>query len=174
MAEAVQRGVFESDRITVLRELADDLNAAWAFSRDPAAVDGWALRPAILRRVADLLADGIAPGVDRILAVGPGAAMIGTAVGLASGLPFAVLDDGSEAVDEAPSGLRPGETVAVVAATTGTDDRRIRSRLSGSGIALAGWQVVAGSPGAEADALFGTDASGRIAVDRSAKEEAHR
>ncbi|TQL44932.1 hypothetical protein FB562_2339 [Homoserinimonas aerilata] len=76
---------------TRLSELADDLAALWPTS--PQDVDGWMSRPSILRRVAGELAARLAADTDRVVALGPGALVLGGAVSLSTGLPFCAVDD---------------------------------------------------------------------------------
>ncbi|QEE62386.1 hypothetical protein FVA74_12980 [Salinibacterium sp. dk2585] len=91
-----------------LRELANDLAAVWPTPDVP--VDGWMMRPSILRRVASEMAARVAGDVDRVIALGPGASVLGSAVSLATGLPFcAVQPDGTSL-----GARHRGETVVVI------------------------------------------------------------
>lgn len=96
----------------ILEELGLDLLATWDPIRVPDAVSSWMSRPGILRRVASALSATIAADVDRIVAVGPGALVLGSAVSLATGLPYYAEDRGILF-----GSLHDGETVVVVSAT---------------------------------------------------------
>ncbi len=87
-----------------LAELQADL---LADGRSTAA-DGspsWMHRPSTVRWIAGELARAVPDRVERIIATGPGDAVLGAALGLATGVPFASASDS----------LTPGERVAVVA-----------------------------------------------------------
>jgi hypothetical protein len=90
-------------------ELAADIRAVWAPA-SPERLEGWLARPALLRQVAALLGRVVPSGTDRIVALGHGAEILGAAVGLHTGMPFAVR--GPTRIGT----LREGESVAVVAA----------------------------------------------------------
>lgn len=106
-------------------ELAADLRAA-------GDAENWVTRPALLRRLAEVLSRDLAPTVDRVLATGPGAEALGAAVALCTGLPFAV-HGGLGAV-------HPGEEIAVVAADIGT------ARDLAAALGAGQYAGVAGSP----------------------------
>lgn len=95
-----------------MTELALDLEAIWPLNA-LADVDGWITRPAILRRVASVIADRIGADVDRIVTVGPGAEALGAALALRTGLPFATRGDAFDRGE-----VRPGESIFVAAALT--------------------------------------------------------
>jgi len=99
-----------------LRELGEDIAALW--STDRADVAAWMCRPSILRRVASEFAGRLEPDTDRIVALGPGAPVLGSALSLATGLPFcAVSPDGSVFGEH-----HPGENVAVISVDAESDD----------------------------------------------------
>jgi len=95
------------------RELAADLSATWEPSSLASTVSSWVSRPSILRRLADALAAAVIDDVDRIVAVGPAAPVLASAVGLATGLPFHT-DGPGEALGE----IHAGERVCIVSTTS--------------------------------------------------------
>ncbi len=98
--------------VAALSELATDLTSCWS----PGAVDevaGWMSRPAVLRRVAAALAERVPPETDRLIASGPGALVLGAAVSLGTGLPFAALGEGARWGD-----VHAGEQLFAVAAVS--------------------------------------------------------
>jgi hypothetical protein len=109
-------------------ELRHDLLAV-RDPRDPDAVAGWLCRPAVLRRVADRMAALVAADTDRLVAAGPGAGPLAAAVGLASGLPFAVLTDG-----ELFGERHAGESVTVLTC----DDRDLPGLPAGDRVVVFG------------------------------------
>ncbi|PJJ63595.1 hypothetical protein [Compostimonas suwonensis] len=142
------RGSGEADRARKLRELADDLSASRGAAADPESIAAdWLTRPGVLRRLAGLLATGISPETDRVVAIGAGAAVLGCAVSLASGLPFvAIAHDGPSAADDGPSltvfgRVRPSETIAILSLFDEAYDD-VRSHLVESDVVVSGRQVV--------------------------------
>ncbi|MGB4136963.1 MAG: hypothetical protein WA971_10385, partial [Microbacterium sp.] len=95
------------NRSTRLRELGADLHAVW--SGEPRDAGLWMTRPSILRRVAAEAALRIDAGVDRIVAFGPGARVLGAAVSLSTGLPYCADEGGGVFGDH-----HPGEIIALV------------------------------------------------------------
>lgn len=140
------------------QELAQDLDALSAGSSD--SVARWVARPAVLRRVAMLLAQGISPEVTRIVTGGAGAEVLGAGVALVSGLPFAVAGDAA-----APSigEVHEGEDVVVVAADS-SDTEAVAAWCRQRGAVVRGVLVVFG----EGEALFRLGTSGRVEAGWSA------
>lgn len=122
--------IIDRARSTRLRELAEDLVAL--SPRDRFDVSAWMSRPSILRRVAALFASRLDADTDRIIALGPGAGVLGGAVALTSGVPFT-----SVGVDGAEFGEHhPGETAVIISAVGSAaepawiDELDVRRRLS--------------------------------------------
>lgn len=107
-------GHWDRTRAEELHELAQDLAATWNIATEPNEVASWMSRPSILRRVAGSMAEWIAPDVDRILAEGHGSIALGSALALATGLPYCALEGG---VRFGP--LHDGESVVIVSAVAG-------------------------------------------------------
>ena len=97
----------------VMRELAQDLAATWDPRNHPDEVSSWMSRPAILRRVASALGESVHAEVDRIVATGPGAIALGSALSLTTGLPYFAVTEG-----DGFGSLHDGEIVVVVSATS--------------------------------------------------------
>lgn len=95
----------------MLDELAQDLQATWDLSRSPQDVSGWMSRPGILRRVSNAMSPRLTGDIDRIVATGPGAQILGAALALETGLPFCAVIG-----NELFGSIHEGESVAVVSA----------------------------------------------------------
>ncbi|PWB97975.1 hypothetical protein [Homoserinimonas hongtaonis] len=99
-----------------MSELGNDLAAVW-----PAAggdIAGWMTRPSILRRVASEFAARLASDTDRIVALGPGASILGGAVSLVTGLPFCA----AEADGALFGSLHDGERAVVISIDGESDE----------------------------------------------------
>jgi orotate phosphoribosyltransferase len=85
-------------------------------------------RPAILRRVAGLLAGLVPDQVDRLAAQAPGALALGVALSLESGLPLVILrpDGGDDAPARIEGELYEGETLTLVEDVVVTGSRALR------------------------------------------------
>ncbi|MEV6930416.1 hypothetical protein AB0M46_38855 [Dactylosporangium sp. NPDC051485] len=113
--------------LTALERSPDELDAElaadlWAASTAGAGYDDvaarWLSRPTLLRRLAAGLARHIPATADRIAAGGPGAAALGAAVSLWTGLPFVSFPAGR---DEPTLGeLDRGDQVVAVAVSVAT------------------------------------------------------
>ncbi|GAA3195466.1 hypothetical protein ACFO1B_02860 [Dactylosporangium siamense] len=125
-------------------ELAADLWATSTGAADAAA--RWLSRPALLRRLAEGLAGHVPATADRIAAGGPGAAALGAAVSLWTGLPFVAFPEGSDVPDRdwcTPElgELDRGDRVVVVA-LNGATARDLVPRLRADGAVIAAVAVV--------------------------------
>lgn len=153
-----------------LAELAEDLTAAWQPDLGDDAANEWLTRPAILRRIAGLLADSIPADVDRVIVTGGGCQVLGAAVSLTTGLPFAAIESAEGPVFGTIHG---GETVSVVSAVTplagDLDTRFARERL-----VVSGRQVVvdvSSDPRPDVRALFRVDSAGVIVPRKDADHD---
>ncbi|WP_223690520.1 hypothetical protein [Leifsonia poae] len=120
-------GMIRRDPIEQLDELSQDLSATWNAASVPASISTWMSRPSILRRIADALSAELRDDIDRILAVGPGAQALGSAVALATGIPY-VAEAGSTRFGD----LHRGERVAVVNAVRQGEDALGAANASGA------------------------------------------
>jgi hypothetical protein len=136
-----------------ITELAQDLAALKAGT--PGSVARWACRPAVLRRVALMLAAGIPAEATRVIAVGEGGMAVAAAVALTAGLPFAVLGDNEVDFGEAHG----SEDVALVA-TNHADLAAAVSWCHERRIQIVRAQAVFAPPGTAS--LFTRDEHGRI------------
>ncbi|GAB3836489.1 hypothetical protein ACFPIJ_22650 [Dactylosporangium cerinum] len=138
-------------------ELAADLWATSTGSVDAAA--RWLSRPALLRRLAEGLAGHVPATADRIAAGGPGAAALGAAVSLWTGLPFVAFPGtvatpaGSGALPAGSGEPERGSCVpdlgeldrgdrVVVVALNGAAARDLVPRLRADGVVIAAVAVV--------------------------------
>jgi hypothetical protein len=99
---------------------------------DPALGDAVQTRPAILRRLAALLAQELPPAIDRLLGSADRAAPLVTALALHTGLPFALVGDGNVRGE-----LYPGERVAVVDLVRDARTAQLVERMTGAGAEVA-------------------------------------
>lgn len=90
-------------------------------------------RPTILRRLADMLAERVPAGVDRLAADTGGVALV-AAVCLATGLPFVIVDD------TVKGELHAGERVLVIAdvVDTGAQAVTVAALVARAGATVAG------------------------------------
>lgn len=114
------------------QEIARDLVSA-AYRNDYFDKYLFQTKPTILRQLADMLAERIPAGVDRLAADAGGAALV-TAASLATGLPFALVGD---AVD---GELHGGERVLVIAdvVDTGTQAAAVVATVARAGAVVVG------------------------------------
>lgn len=140
-------------RSEVVSELANDLSALKAST--PGSMTRWASRPAVLRRVAMLLADDIPPETTRVIAAGEGGTVLATAVALTAGLTFAVFEPEVLTFGEAHA----GEDVSLVAIID-TDLHPLLAWCEQNKIVVRKVQAVFGTGHGS---LFTVDPHGRIA-----------
>jgi hypothetical protein len=99
-------------------DLARDLDATWPSRDSSEALHAWLSRPALLRRVAEQIARRVPAACGSIIAAGAHAAPLGAAVGLVTGVRWAVLEiDGETPLDEAAVVAISAEDAAGVAGT---------------------------------------------------------
>lgn len=80
-------------------------------------------RPAVLRRLARVMAQHVPPGTDRLVALEGGDSPLAAAVALTTGVPFVLVDG-----EDAPFGeLHAAEQVVVIAADESRRDRAARA-----------------------------------------------
>lgn len=104
-------------------ELRADIAAVAGPAGGDEAAYAMQTHPAILRRVAALLAEELPAALDRVVAAEPVATPLATAVALHTGLPFALADLGETGAVTWHGELRAGETVAVLDLTLATAHR---------------------------------------------------
>lgn len=136
-------------------ELANDLAALKAST--PGSIARWTSRPAVLRRVAMMLADRIPPEATRVIASGEGGTVLATAVALTAGLTFAVFEREVLTFGEAHA----GEDVALVAIVD-ADLAPLLAWCEQNGIVVRHSQAVFG---AGHGSLFTADEHGHITED---------
>lgn len=129
-------------------------------------------QPRILRGVAQLLAELVPPGTDRLAGPELGAVALATAVSLETGIPFVIVhkaakDHGASAGKAVEGVLNTGERVVVIedVLTTGGEALRSAKLLSEMGVQVERVLVVVDrgqgglenlrAAGFEAEALFG-------------------
>jgi hypothetical protein len=149
-----------------LDELAADLLATAAQGGARSDVSQWMTRPGILRRIASRLSVSIPADADRILAVGPGAVVLGSAVSLATGLPFSALGDRGPVFGS----LHDDERVAVVSAdeeALSVIDQLAARRVVPASIhvVMARRSILDSRPAVPTFHLFLVDAAGGISVE---------
>jgi orotate phosphoribosyltransferase len=127
-ADIVRASVLEGDF-----RLADGLSSTYYFDKYM-----FETRPAVLRRVARLLAPLVSGTCDRLATQAPGALALGVAVSLESGLPLVILrPDGDEGVPVALEGeLYEEERVTLIEDVVVTGDRSLAGveRLRQAGV----------------------------------------
>ncbi|MGB3413470.1 MAG: hypothetical protein WBA28_02005 [Microbacteriaceae bacterium] len=137
-----------------LDEFEGDLNAVWYEFDNEQQIMGWLGYPAMLRRLANIVASRIDSKVDRIISTGLAAGTIGTAVALEAGIPFAVLSGGINDDLALSAGVtHPEENIAIVSfwPDKGT---RVLDWAASHGLHVSSWTVCVQNTGADA----GTDA----------------
>ena len=155
-----------------LDELAADLLATAAPGGARSDVSQWMTRPGILRRIASQLSVPIAADADRILAVGPGAVVLGSAVSLATGLPFAAVGDEGPAFGS----LHDDERVAVVSVDeeglSMIDQLATRRVVTASiHLVMARRSILDSRPAVPTFHLFLVDAAGGISVEEGPRHD---
>ncbi|MHB1171207.1 MAG: hypothetical protein ACYCZY_01685 [Lacisediminihabitans sp.] len=114
-------------------ELVADISASTtSASPDASALQS---RPAILRRLASLLAHVLPSGVDRLVARASVDAPLATAVALHSGLSFALLDDDGRVV---LGDLYPSERVVLVETLPVPGGQELDDQIGNAGAMLLG------------------------------------
>ncbi|TDE14375.1 hypothetical protein [Jiangella asiatica] len=137
-------------------ELAQDLAALGAGGRD--AAGRWMSRPAVMRRIALLLAEGVPARATRVVVAGDGAEALGTGLSLAAGLPFAALS--GDATGLTFGEVHAGEDASLVAVHHDSL-AGLRAWCDAHGLTAVHHQSVFGGSDATG-ALFVVDAGGSI------------
>ena len=125
-----------------VEEFQDDLNAVWYEFQNEQQVLNWLGYPAMLKRLASLMAEQIDAQVDRIVATGLAADTLGTAIALETGIPFAVLRLVDESLLLTAGNTHPEENIALFSfwPSEGTD---VQEWAKQSGLSVSSWTVFA-------------------------------
>jgi orotate phosphoribosyltransferase len=138
LSEALSREELRADivRSSVLEgdfRLADGLSSPYYFDKYM-----FETRPAVLRRVARLLAPLVEPGTERLGAQAPGALALGVAVSLEMGLPLVILRPAAGGALSIEGELYEGEQVTLVEDVVVTGSRALQGvrRLREAGVGV--------------------------------------
>lgn len=97
-------------------------------------------KPTILRRLADMLAEKVPAGVDRLAGTEVGGVALAAAVSLATGLPFVIVRRDERSTGPVKGELHAGERVLLIQDVVDSGSQAITaaSKIKGLGAAVAG------------------------------------